>query len=254
MENPLKYSLSTRFKEKYFIDFLWPDNKERVLEIGCGLGYLLSLFEPSNGDLYGLDISLSSLIVAKKMVKANFVLSDAQILPFKNNSFHKILFADVLEHLADDSEVLKEIYRICKHSSFFVISTPALEGLITKTFLKHWMHGEDDLYQKDYKKGYSAYQLKKILAKNNFIVKKINYSNFYLTEILMLLLKLGYFLKKRRYASQEDLISINESSLFKVYKKYIFPIFFLLGKIEEIFLKNFIPGHCLIISCVVEKK
>jgi len=251
--NPLKYSLTVRFKDRYFTEFLWPQKGERVLDLGCGIGYLLSLFNKSNGRLYGIDISLESLLTARKFVNGFIIRSDVQKLPFRENTFDRIIFADVIEHIPDDCAAIKEIVRISRKNAKIVISTPALEGLITHTWLKHWLHGEEDRYQKDHRLGYSADSLRRLAESNNIWVNKISYTNYYLTEILIGVLKLAFFIKKRKYNSQNDLLNVSNSKAFQIYRHFLFPIFYGIGRVEERIFNNIVKGHCLILYGTIEK-
>ncbi|MDY6861524.1 MAG: methyltransferase domain-containing protein [Thermodesulfobacteriota bacterium] len=251
--NPLSYSLTTRFKDRYFLKYLWPENTERILDIGCGIGYLLSLFNSTQSLKVGMDLSFESLRTAKNFVYGQMVCGDGQILPFKDNTFDRIIFADIIEHVFDDSSSLKEIVRVSRKNAKVVISTPALEGLITRTWLKHWLHGDKDRYQRDYRPGYTAESLGKLAESNNIHINKISYTNYYLTELLIGLLKLAFYIKKRDYNSQNDLVNIADNKVFWFYRRFIFPLFYNIGRVEEHICKNVLKGHCLILCGIVEK-
>ena len=77
-------------------------------------------------------------------------------LPFATDSFDKVIFADVIEHVPDDHQALGEIVRVAKQGARIVISTPALEGVFTETWLKTYLHGEEDEFQKNYREGYTT--------------------------------------------------------------------------------------------------
>ena len=251
--NPLKYSLTTRFKERHFIEFLRPKPEDTILDLGCGIGYLLSLFNSSEGQLYGMDMSWESVLAAKKYVQGYFIRGDGQELPFKEDTFDKVIFADVIEHVPDDNASIKEIVRVSRRNAKIVISTPALEGLITRTWLKHWLHREEDRYQKDHRLGYTDESLRDLVEFNNIKIDRIRYTNYYLTEILIGVLKLAFFTKKRYYDSQYDLVSISNNKVFQIYRRFVFPIFYGVGKVEEKLFKNIIKGHCLILCGTVKK-
>ena len=226
---------------------------ERILDLGCGIGYLLSLFNSSEGQLFGMDMSQESVLTAKKYVNGFIIGGDGHKLPFKANTFDHVIFADVIEHIADDVSCLKEVVRVSRKNARIVISTPALEGLITRTWLKHWLHGEEDQYQKDCRLGYTAEALMKVACVNNIRVDQIIYTNYYLTELMIGLLKLAFFIKKNKYNSQNDLFNIADSKVFKTYKHLVFPVLYGLGRVEERICKNIIKGHCLILCGTVEK-
>lgn len=103
----------------------------RVLELGCGAGTFLKRISASmNADLYGIDVCKPMLELAKRQTskKVNFLLSDAENLPFRKNLFDVIVFQDLLHHLVRNSwalskrnirKALKEIARISKISFIY---------------------------------------------------------------------------------------------------------------------------------------
>jgi ubiquinone/menaquinone biosynthesis C-methylase UbiE len=50
----------------------------------------------------------------------NFVLCDAQSLPFRECVFEKVYFYDVLEHLEKPVQCLQEIKRVTKHPNLLL--------------------------------------------------------------------------------------------------------------------------------------
>jgi ubiquinone/menaquinone biosynthesis C-methylase UbiE len=91
-----------------------------ILDIGAGTGILVPIIKSKNSPdnyLVELDISQQMLKVSRnkweqdrqKLVHLN---SDAQILPFKNKSFDRIICFAVLPHLTDKMGALKECYRV----------------------------------------------------------------------------------------------------------------------------------------------
>ncbi len=52
--------------------------------------------------------------------KIRLIFSDAKKLPFKSNSFDKVIASEVLEHIDNDMEVVKEVKRVLKPKGIFV--------------------------------------------------------------------------------------------------------------------------------------
>jgi SAM-dependent methyltransferase len=55
---------------------------------------------------------------------ADFVLADAQHLPFKDSAFDKVLCTEVLEHIPDDKAGIRELYRVAKPDTDVAVSVP----------------------------------------------------------------------------------------------------------------------------------
>ena len=93
-------SLDSRYRVVY--DLLLASENELVLDVGCAWGYFLGfLFRyKSCRHTVGVDVVLQDLKIARKRVpESNFILASALNLPFKMNSFDKVVAADVNEHL-----------------------------------------------------------------------------------------------------------------------------------------------------------
>jgi SAM-dependent methyltransferase len=56
--------------------------------------------------------------------KADFILADAEHLPFKGAAFDKVLCTEVLEHIPDDKAGIRELYRVAKPGSQVAVSVP----------------------------------------------------------------------------------------------------------------------------------
>jgi ubiquinone/menaquinone biosynthesis C-methylase UbiE len=251
--NPLQFSLTTRFKDRWITQFVRQKNPVRTLDIGCGIGYQLSLIDDLPGVRIGLDLSRDSLIGAAMYTQAQRVQAAGDQLPFGTANFDCILLSDVIEHLADDRNALREIYRIAKNDALVIISTPALEGLLTHTPIKHWLHGQNDTHQTDQRDGYTKETLQQLCRDCGIQLQGATYTNYYLTEIMLAILKFGFYLKKRRYHSQHDLLEVQQSILFQCYQTILFPLFYSIGRVEEFLCRPFIKGHCLIVWGTVVK-
>ncbi len=252
-ENPLKYSLTTRFKERQILRLLDIKPGERLLDVGCGIGYLSSLARACGAEIVGIDMSHQALGHARAEVKGDFAVAAAGALPFVDNSFDKVIFADVIEHVPDDRLALSEIVRVAKTDARIVISTPALEGIFTETWLKTYLHGEQDQFQKNYREGYTTESLQELMHACAIEETHVAYTNFFLSEILLGITKLAYATKKQRYNSQADLVDVADSRLFAVYKHLVFPVFLALGRLEEFFVGRWAKGHCLIVGGSIRK-
>ena len=55
---------------------------------------------------------------------ADFILADAQHLPFKEGVFDKVLCTEVMEHIPDDKAGIRELYRVAKPGAGVAVSVP----------------------------------------------------------------------------------------------------------------------------------
>lgn len=129
LENVGDMALKRRARK--IVEELNPKEGEKILDLGCGTGYYLFLLSslPVKLDLTGFDHDIKALKEAEHFLKGRkieFVLGDSHVLPFKDNTFDKIVASEVLEHVADDKQVLGELYRVLKRKGVLIISVPSI--------------------------------------------------------------------------------------------------------------------------------
>ncbi len=99
---------------------------EKVLDLGCGEGFQLTLFPPG-ARRFGLDISRRALEKARKALESQgvpLVLGDARQTCFKDACFDKITCSETLEHVPEPEKVAAEAARLLKPGGLFVVSVP----------------------------------------------------------------------------------------------------------------------------------
>jgi len=96
-----------------------------VCDLGCGPGYLAAFTEPNEGNYTGVDISEVGIEYARFLFPgARFYVADISTdrLPFEDSSFDTVVASEVIEHLPNYQNVLKEMMRISRRR--MVISMP----------------------------------------------------------------------------------------------------------------------------------
>ena len=106
--------------------WFWFGGREKVLEIGCGVGRLLKLTPVvGNTTYYGIDISESMVNECKERLSSrsdiDVRLSDGRIIPFRDGTFDYVYSIAVFQHIDDDGLVqyLKEVFRVMKMTGTF---------------------------------------------------------------------------------------------------------------------------------------
>lgn len=99
--------------------------KLKILDVGCGDGFLTHHFCINNNEVTGIDLKPS----LAKTYKFKFVKADGIKLPFDDSLFDLVVSFDVIEHISEDSLFVKECYRVLKKGGTFIIGTPNRERL-----------------------------------------------------------------------------------------------------------------------------
>lgn len=110
---------------------------ERILDAGCGTGYLLNFLVDGEKCGVGVDISASAIKLARKRFShLRFFRGDLSKLPFKDGEFDKVVCFNVIEHLeADEQErALEEIKRVLRKGGVLVAGTNIKNSLSWQLF------------------------------------------------------------------------------------------------------------------------
>ena len=101
--------------------------KGPMLDIGCHAGTFTQkiITKVGTNKIYGIDISASAISLIKKRVpNGNFQVADAERLPFNSNFFKVVFCLEMLEHVDNSIQVLKEIKRVLHKMGYCIILIP----------------------------------------------------------------------------------------------------------------------------------
>jgi SAM-dependent methyltransferase len=127
----------------------------RVLDIGCGSGWLTEMVNRQGAEVVAVDISPAGVKKAKRWVvdggqqiadsrqptadsrqptwemrgDLNFVTADIYDLPFIDRSFRWVILSEVMEHLHKPDRALREVHRILERGGRVVITVPHRERI-----------------------------------------------------------------------------------------------------------------------------
>jgi len=103
-----------------------------LLDVGCGDGSFAELVADRYDAIYGVDINRRALAVAMlKGVRVCKLNLNQLGLPFPDNEFDTVTCLDVIEHVFEPAELIREMARVLKPSGTLLISTPNI---------RYWRH------------------------------------------------------------------------------------------------------------------
>ena len=110
---------------------------ERVLDVGCGIGWLCRHFALGGAHITGVDLTKKALDLTRKRLSyeglhCELAEASAEELPFADNSFDFITSAGVLHHTPDTSQCVKEIHRVLRPGGRAMISLYYRNWMLSK--------------------------------------------------------------------------------------------------------------------------
>lgn len=119
---------AARASKSFFLELIEPNEKARVLDIGCGDGKFSRQIANKLrcSEVYGVEISRKYADKAHQN-GVNIIMADIDRgLSFQDASFDIVVSNQVIEHVHDTDNFIKECYRVLKSGGICVISTPNL--------------------------------------------------------------------------------------------------------------------------------
>lgn len=98
-------------------------DQRRILDVGCGLGMYTEAFRRYSPYVYGIEVDLLRAVQALSRTMG-VVQATGEAIPFDNDSFDVVFSHEVLEHVADDGQVVREAVRVTKPGGYIAIFVP----------------------------------------------------------------------------------------------------------------------------------
>lgn len=111
-----RYRFATRFAEG-----------KTVLDLGCGVGYGSRMLARTARRVVGIDISPDAVAYAARAYAApglSFATGDARRLSFADGTFDLVVCFEMIEHIREHREMLKEAARVLRPGGRLIVSTP----------------------------------------------------------------------------------------------------------------------------------
>jgi SAM-dependent methyltransferase len=167
----------------------------RVLDIGCGTGFNLEhLRAKGYSRAIGLDLATDALIFCRSRNLANLACGDGTRPPFRHESFDVIIALDVIEHLDDDRQALREFSRLLRPNGSLIVFAPAFNFL--------WGLQDEVSH---HRRRYTASGLRQKLEEMGLHVSKLTYANTFLFPLIF-----GGRMALRLFGSNGQIVSEND--------------------------------------------
>ncbi len=127
---------------EYLVKFWKVEKRNAYLEIGCGQAFLGLEMAKRGLRVFGLDISIEALKIAKQIYEKEgreglFVCGDLLNAPLEENKFEFIYGGGVIEHFRETEKAIRELYRILGKNGSAFNTVPYL-SLSSLTYRQLW--------------------------------------------------------------------------------------------------------------------
>lgn len=137
----------------------------KILDVGCGNGNLFTMLPDDKYELYGVDFCENMIDEARKNCgeNASFLQSDAEKLPFKNNSFDVVVCNASFHHYIHPNTVLMQMNRVLKDGGVLLLGDPYIPRLVRPMINFLIRYGDNGDYH-----FYGIDEMQKLLLDNGF--------------------------------------------------------------------------------------
>jgi len=154
-------------------------NGKRILDIGCGNGYLLRKLQKEGACLTGIDVSEAMVLEARKLEEVNSVttlcIASADYLPFPT-SFYDVAICSLTINNFSSTDMVKRAFReaarILKLGGVFIITMPHPHTLDSRTRFR-WTEWEDGQSQENLVPGEGF--KRQIMGRDGTMISIVNY-------------------------------------------------------------------------------
>jgi SAM-dependent methyltransferase len=127
-----------RLQAEYSVMQLLAQPGGRVLEIGCGAGWLTAFLGSLGWEAMGIDVDPES-VEAVRSRGLDVRLGTLEAQGFPADYFDAIIMNHVIEHIHDPLGHLRECHRVLKKGGVLSLATPNVAGLGHERFRQYWV-------------------------------------------------------------------------------------------------------------------
>jgi len=155
------YSNYSQLLCEYLADKYFKARNGKILDVGCGRGEHIEIFNKLGFDAYGVDMEG---VAKEKGLKVEIVDLEKENLPYPDNYFDFLMCKSAIEHIRNVHHLLAEIYRVLKPGGKIVIMTA------------DWKANYDIFYlDVDHKTPFMKCSLNDLLLRYDFKNVKVDY-------------------------------------------------------------------------------
>lgn len=160
---------------------LIPDNANKVLDVGCSIGVLGEQIKQRNKnvEVNGVEFDEQMAEVAKKKFD-KVIVGDIEDINVTNvllpNYFDCIIFADILEHLKNPWDILKNTANLLNDRGVVIASIPNVRHystIISLLFKGYWPYRERGIHDRTHLRFFTLRNIRELFQYANLNIERI---------------------------------------------------------------------------------
>lgn len=112
----------------------------RLLDVGCGMGFMLSRFREQGWDTYGVDVSTYATEYARNHLGLKVFTGTVNELDLPEGCFDMVTMVLTIEHVPSPKGILESIHHLMKPGAILIVTTHDIGGLWPRIIKGKWRH------------------------------------------------------------------------------------------------------------------
>jgi len=154
-------------------------SNKSVIDFGCAGGYFAKMLAKNNCQVTGVDLNPEAAKAAEQYCTRVVVLNlDNISIPeaFPNEKYDVAVFGDVLEHLRDPWQVLRDVHSILNPGGYVVASIPNIaHGAIRLSLLQgHFNYTKDGILDNTHLRFFTRESVKALFEESGYFLESVD--------------------------------------------------------------------------------
>lgn len=149
-----------------------------ALDLGSDNGTISWLLRERGGCWRSAELGEEAASLIERMLGERVEVLDGSRLPFESEAFDLIVVIDLLEHVADDGELLSEMARCLRPGGHCIVNVPRLTRWSALPRVRHAI-GLTDAWHGHVHPGYTRASIESLLPAGLRVVRARSYSRFF---------------------------------------------------------------------------
>jgi SAM-dependent methyltransferase len=194
-------SVLKQAKIRELTDAIGPISTETCLDIGGDNGAVSAILRSRGGRWSSADLDGRNIASIREVVGGDVRAIDGSRLPFDSAAFDLVVIVDLLEHVSDDRELVRECARILRPGGTLIVNVPHVKPHSLINAARHAL-GLTDAWHGHLRPGYTVDGLRAILEPDFKVERVRTYSRAF-SETIDLVMNAVFEKVKGRQAAPE---------------------------------------------------